>query len=82
VRLLAFEVYAAVVTAVHVVPLSVLTYILSFVAEPSERRYSEPFAADSVGAPLPKKMPKLAVLESRKPAPVTPPAGIALLHWA
>lgn len=44
--------------------------------EPSERRYREPFAADRVGAPEPKNIPKFDVEETRTPAPAVPPAGM------
>jgi hypothetical protein len=38
---------------VHVVPPSVLMYARVLVDEPSVRRYSEPLAADTDGAPEP-----------------------------
>ena len=70
--------YVAVVTAVHpVVPL-VLMYMRVDELDPSLRRYSDPWAAESVGVPEPKYMPKLAVLDTEKPAPVVPPAGMAV----
>jgi hypothetical protein len=55
---------AAVVTAVQVVEPLVLTYIRSFVVDPSLRKYKLPLAALNVGTPDPKNMPKLAVLEN------------------
>jgi hypothetical protein len=59
--------YAAVVTAVQVVEPFVLTYMRVDVLEPSLRRYNEPCAALSVGAPEPKKTPKLAVEDKLMP---------------
>jgi len=70
---------AAVVTAVQVVDPLVLTYIRSLVVEPSVRRYNDPFAADSVGAPEPKNTPRFAVVPNFNPLPIVPPAGVAVV---
>jgi hypothetical protein len=70
--------YAAVVTFVQVVEPVVFTYSRVDVDDPSVRMYSEPCAAASVGAPEPKKIPRLETLDISKPAPATPPAGTAV----
>lgn len=48
--------------------------------EPSERKYSDPLAAEStaLGVPAPKNTPKLAVLDTKKPGDPAPEAGIAV----
>ena len=65
-------------TLVHVVDPVVFTYNRVLVDDPSDRRYSEPLAAEIVGKPDPKNMPKFAVAETNNPAPAVPPAVIVV----
>ena len=69
--------YAAVVTLVQVVPPSVFTYRRVEVELPSVRLYSDPCAAEIVGAPLPMNQPTPAV-PFLIPV-VEPPAVVAVL---
>jgi len=47
--------------------------------DPSVRIYNDPFAADIVGNPDPKKIPKLDVEDTKKPTPEVPPAAGAVV---
>jgi len=67
--------YIPLIKYVQVVEPDVLTYSLVVVDEPVVFRYSDPLAALNVGAPEPKKIPKLAVDESKIPSELDPPEG-------